>query len=363
MKIIKADLNNCNVNLANSIRKEFELDVFHETNKLIDDYLKKDYKNIIVILYDGMGKKIIDDVDNLDFFKDNLKDTIHSVLPSTTVASTTSMQTGLYPSEHNWLGWDTYIPEMKENISLYLNTYKDTDILCDINVGMTYMPYKTIVEEINEKGKYKAYQLFPFGENPYLDIDDMFKKITKYSKENNKKYIYAYCTEPDGLLHETGNNSKEVIDCLHLLNDKSKEYINNLEDSLVIITADHGHIDTDCFYLEDYPDILEVLDNSTSIEPRFCSFHVKKNKHKEFIDLYNKYFKNDFLLKTKDELLNENYLGINNNKRLKDTLGDFILLAISDKSILDKRLDRVIKSNHAGLVENEVLIPLIVIER
>ncbi len=64
MKLVKCDLNNCNVNVANSIRKKFELETFHETNKLIDDYLK-----------------------------DNLKEVITSVHPATTTASTTSMQT------------------------------------------------------------------------------------------------------------------------------------------------------------------------------------------------------------------------------------------------------------------------------
>ena len=93
MKLVKCDLNNCNVNVANSIRKKFELETFHETNKLIDDYLNDNYQNIIVILYDGMGKKILDDIDNIDYFKDNLKEVITSVHPATTTASTTSMQT------------------------------------------------------------------------------------------------------------------------------------------------------------------------------------------------------------------------------------------------------------------------------
>lgn len=363
MKLVKCDLNNCNVNVANSIRKEFELETFHGTNKLIDDYLKDNYQNIIVILYDGMGKKILDDINNIDYFKDNLKEVITSVHPATTTASTTSMQTGLFPAEHNWLGWDTYIPELKRSVTLYRNTYKDTDISCDIPVGKTYMPYKTIVEEINEKGKYKAIELFPFGENPYMDIDDMFKKIIEYSSDKTKKYIYAYYTDPDALLHEFGNDSKEVIDCIKMLNDKSKEYIEKLKNSLVIITADHGHTDIEYYYLEDYSDVQDLLENETSLEPRFCSFHVKKDKFLEFINLYNKYFKNDFILKTKQELLDEKYLGEIENKRLKSTLGDFFFLAKSNKGIKDKRTCEVMKSSHAGITDREMEIPLIIVKR
>ena len=268
MKLVKCDLNNCNVNVANSIRKKFELETFHKTNKLIDDYLKE---------------------------------VITSVHPATTTASTTSMQTWLFPAEHNWLGWDTYIPELKRSVTLYKNAYKDTDILCDIPVGKTYMPYKTIVEEINEKGKYKAVELFPFGKKNYTNLDDMFKKIIKYSRDKTKKYIYAYYTEPDCLLHEFGNNTKEVIDCIKMLNDKSKEYIEKLENSLVIITSDHGHTDIEYYYLEDYPDVQDLLENE--------------------------------------------------NKRLKSTLGDFFFLAKSNKGIKDKKGDEVMKSSHAGITD------------
>lgn len=363
MELIKCNLNNCNVNVANSIRKEFGLKIYHETNKILDEYLKDNYKNIIVILYDGMGKKILDDINDIDFFKNNLKATIHSVHLATTTASTTSMQTGLFPAEHNWLGWDTYIPELKRSVTLYRNTYKDTDILCDIPVGKTYMPYKTIVEEINENKKYKAIELFPFGSNPYTDIDDMFKKIIKYSRDKTKKYIYAYYDNPDTLLHEFGNNSKEVINCIQELNNKTEKYLQELNNSLVIITSDHGHIDTTYYYLEDYHDIQELLTNETSLEPRFCSFHVKKDKFSEFIKLYNKYFKDEFIIKTKKELLDESYLGLGQNKRLESTLGDFILISKNNKGIRDLRTDEIMKSSHAGITDREMEIPLIIIRR
>ena len=112
----------------------------------------------------------------------------------------------------------------------------------------------------------------------------MFKKIIKYSRDKTKKYIYAYYTEPDCLLHEFGNNTKEVIDCIKMLNDKSKEYIEKLENSLVIITSDHGHTDIEYYYLEDYPDVQDLLENE--------------------------------------------------NKRLKSTLGDFFFLAKSASHLL-----------------------------
>ena len=44
------DYNNCLVNLANSILKRFDVETTASTLPLADEYLKKDYKNVVVLL-------------------------------------------------------------------------------------------------------------------------------------------------------------------------------------------------------------------------------------------------------------------------------------------------------------------------
>ena len=63
------------------------------------------------------------------------------------------------------------------------------------------MKTKTIVKEINDEGKYKAYELFPFGKDSYNNIDEMFERIEKLCSKDEKKYIYAYDEEPDYSMH------------------------------------------------------------------------------------------------------------------------------------------------------------------
>lgn len=48
------------------------------------------------------------------------------------------------------------------------------------------MKEKSIEEYINEEGKYKAYSLFPFGDNSYTDILDMYNKIKELCTEPSK---------------------------------------------------------------------------------------------------------------------------------------------------------------------------------
>jgi hypothetical protein len=55
-----------------------------ETLKLLDRYLEKDYKNVVVILLDGMGKCVIEhNLEKNGFFNTHLAGTYVSTFPST----------------------------------------------------------------------------------------------------------------------------------------------------------------------------------------------------------------------------------------------------------------------------------------
>jgi len=58
--IVYPDYSNSIANLANSILKKWGLPTNGKTLELLDRYLAKDYKNVVVILLDGMGRCIIE---------------------------------------------------------------------------------------------------------------------------------------------------------------------------------------------------------------------------------------------------------------------------------------------------------------
>ena len=104
--VLKNDYNECITNLACSIRKHFDLEYKHNTLDYVDKILDKNKpKNVVVILFDGMGSRILDrTLDKNDFFIKNKYKEITSVFPATTTAATTSMMTGLNPVEHGYTG-------------------------------------------------------------------------------------------------------------------------------------------------------------------------------------------------------------------------------------------------------------------
>ena len=104
-KIVWPDYQNCIANLPNSILKKWNLAPVGDTLPLADAYLKKEYKNVVVLLLDGMGTSILENILDKDGpFRSHLAGSYKSVFLSTTVAATTSAMSGLQPCEHSWLG-------------------------------------------------------------------------------------------------------------------------------------------------------------------------------------------------------------------------------------------------------------------
>ena len=365
MKIIYPDYEKCLTNLTNSILKYFDITPYHKTLKELDKVLEEsNYDNIILLIYDGMGSNILSrNLNENSFLRKHKIEDIKAIFPPTTTASTTTLLSGLNPCEHGWLGWDLYFKCLDETVTMFLNTKKDTNILVsEENMAQKYFSYKSIIDLINEK--YKAFKLMPFGDNAYNDLADLNNKVINLCKEKGKKFIYAYYDEPDHTTHNEGTDSNITVKLYEEIDKSTKELYEKLKDTntLVIVTADHGHINSKDITLSDYKDIFNLLKHDVSIEGRACAFFIKEGKSQEFEQLFNKYFKDDFILYTKEEVIKNKLFGKGTeNKYFKDSLGDYLAVAITNKYFRYNENSVKLTSMHAGLTEDEMLVPLIII--
>lgn len=365
---VKNNYNECLTNLACSIRKHFELDYNHNTLDYIDKLLEeKQPKNTIVMLFDGMGSRILDrTLKEDDFFIKNRYKEITTVFPATTTAATQSMRSGLNPIEHGWMGWNTYLSPIDKIITLFMNSEKGKDEICgeylQIQDKVLYQDF--IPSLINKEGKYSAVELFPFGPDAYHGLDELLSRVKETSQKEGKKYIYAYDDEPDHTMHDFGPDSEEAISLIKERNEKVEKLCNELEDSIIIIVADHGHIKVDHIYLKDYPELLDMLERNTSIEQRAVSFKVKPGKKEEFANLFNKLLGEYFKLYTKEDIIESNLFGTGTpNEIFEPALGDFIAIAENSNKCLVSDGDDILVSQHAGYTDDEVYVPLIIIDK
>ena len=74
-----------------------------------------------------------------------------------------------------------------------------------------------------------------------------------------------------------------------------------------------------------------------------------------------KSFCKDFDLYTKEEIINSKIFGEGTeNEVFRDILGDYLAIAKTDKALLYGGAE-ILKSQHAGYTDDEILVPLIII--
>ncbi len=356
------------LSIASSVLNHFGVkDCQHKTLPEFDKLLEKDYKNIIVILFDGLGTSALNyHLEENDFLRKHYVTDISSVFPSTTVAATTSILSGYSPLECGWLGWDLYFEEIGENVAVFKNTLqKNGEPAAKYNVAHKYIPYKNVMQRIEKvKGRKGAYCVALFSKYRIKSVEDICKTIYKLSNKRKKKYIYAYWHQPDGAMHGHGVTSPEAHKEILHINSEVEKLCSKLKDSLVIITADHGLCDSVNLFLEDYPELYDMLKIPPSIEPgRAMSFFVKDGLQDAFKKEFNRLFGDSFRLMAKEEVFSENILGYGKpHPRTHGFVGDFLAIATTEKTLFTAREEHEFVGVHAGLTEEEMTVPFIAIE-
>lgn len=355
------------LSIASSVLNHFGVkDCQHKSLPEFDELLSKDYKNVVVMLFDGLGISAINEhLKENDFLRKHFVCPISSVFPSTTVAATTSIESGYSPAETSWLGWDLYFDEIGENVAVFRNALqKNGEPAASYNVAQKYIPYKRIFERIEEvNGKGSAVYVSPFSKHHIKSVPHICRTVKRLSKRRKKKYIYTYWYQPDKAMHDYGVKSEQAHEQILLINNEVEQLCKQLKNSLVIITADHGLCDGVNEYLEDYPELSAMLKVPPSIEPRALSFFVKDGTKNDFKKEFNRLFGDDFRLMTKEEVFAENLFGFGKpHKKTYDFVGDYFAVATGEKSLFIEREDREFIGVHAGLTEEEMTVPFIATE-
>lgn len=368
MSKVFPDYTNCPVNVANSILKYFNCKTFHPGHPLIDQMLQeKQYKHVILYLADGLGiAQLNEHLDETSFLRTHLAADMSSVFPPTTTAATTTYTTGLMPNEHGWLGWNMYIKDIDEIVTLFKNCIRDTFVPFDFteDYAEDRYPNHYLHQIINETGDGKGYFYFPFKWTIYKSKDELKNEVLKLCSKDEKNYMYLYDTQPDSLMHTIGNHEKDVTKQICEINEFLENLSKDLKDTLIIVTADHGHVDVTPVFLSDHPKLIEMMIRPTSLEARCAVFHIKPEYRQQFKEEFERSFsKEEFVLYSSDKVKEMQLFGLGESREgFDDSIGDYIAIAISDKMIVDSPDSFILKSHHAGLTEAEMRIPLILID-
>lgn len=373
------------VNLMSSIKRALGGKSKYKPLELFD-FSNISKKNIVLIIIDGLGYNYLTKYGKDSFLYKNLKGKITSVFPATTASAMTTFSTGLAPQQHALTGWFMYLKEigavsvilpftsragdlkLSKGKIKYKDIYNEKSFFEDLKTASTSIKHKAYIDSEYSRLVDKGAKKLPFS-----NLNGFFRQISKaLNATNNKKYILAYWAKLDSLCHEKGTDSQEAKKHLNELDKKVKSLAKLLKNknTVIIISADHGLIDTKekdrIIELKNHPRFVETLAMPLSGEPRVVYCYVKPQKVKEFENYVKTEFKNACEIYKSDDLVKNNYFGLfEPNEKLKDRIGDYVLIMKENYIMKDLVLgeeQHIYIGNHGGVSEEEMFVPLIVIE-
>lgn len=351
-------------NLACSVLRHFGVeDVANETLPALDAALKQAPSNIVLLLLDGLGaQNLAEHLPPDAFLRRHVDSVYHSVFPPTTVAATTSVDTGLFPSQHGWLGWTMYFKPVDQNIVCFLNTDDEGKPFPVEQVAYRCCPYETVVQKLNRQGV-KACKVSAYDGEIVRNLEEMEQKIVALCREPGRHYINCYYSEPDATMHRTGDRHRAVTEEIRKLDAWVEGLAGQLRDTLLIVTADHGHITCDGMSLETMSDLPALLRRPPSIEPRCFSLFAKDGMSEALGQYLHTHFAPDFRVYTHDEVLREELFGPGPMHPVaQDAIGDYLVVAERPKTLFNTtRQMLAMPGAHAGGMQKEKEIPLILI--
>jgi hypothetical protein len=205
----------------------------------------------------------------------------------------------------------------------------------------------------------------------YRDLDDLLAQISAELHTGGQKFVYAYWPELDSLGHREGIRSAAAR--THLL-ELDQAFMTLLEqvqgtDTLVIVCADHGQIDTTPatrLCLDDHPGLRDMLAMPFCGEPRSVYCYLRPGCEARFDDYVASELAGVAQAFAPSQLVDGNWFGLGEpHPELVRRIGDRVLLMQSNYTLKDwlpqeKRVELV--GAHGGLSDDELLVPLIIAE-
>lgn len=344
----------------------------------------RESRNVILLVIDGLGYESLLNFGQGGALHSHLRSKMTSVFPSTTATAITTFMTGQAPQQHGLTGWHTYLKELGCVTAVLpfrprvASSGFNSNII-DVHRLYGHIPLFDLIDRPSyvvapEWIIHSEFNVAHSGSallHGYNTLDQCFQNIGDVVKASRQdKYIYAYWPDFDRYSHESGCNSLRVQRHFAELDAAFARLLKDLEgsNSTIIVTADHGFIDTEAnrvIQLCDHPVMQDSLVLPLCGEPRAAYCYVHPHKQQQFTDYVSRELVNYAELKSSDMLVEEGYFGSGQaHPCLYDRIGHYVLI-MKENYVLKDRLAGespfVQIGVHGGISAQEMYVPLIVV--
>ncbi|TCS73445.1 putative AlkP superfamily pyrophosphatase or phosphodiesterase [Sulfuritortus calidifontis] len=336
-------------------------------------------RHVLLLVVDGLGHAWLQR--GTDTLRRHLRGAMTSVFPSTTASAIPTFLTGLAPQQHGLTGWHMYFREIgaiAAPLPFRLRTGRQAlraagvspaallglSPLCDRLARPCHVlaPQHIVHSDFNVALSGRARR------HGYGKLAELFALLRQLLGESEPSYLYAYWPELDSLAHEHGSVSAPAAQALAELDAACAELFASARgsDSLIIVTADHGFIDTtpaDTLDLEEHPQLRQTLRLPLCGEPRVAYAYVRPGHERQFEAYVEAQWAGRVLCLKRDEVLARAWLGPGApHPALAERLGDYVLIAqgrtiLRDWLLGEERYRHI--GVHGGLSPAEMQVPLV----
>ncbi len=359
----------------------------------LDAFLPSPAERVLLFILDGMGylhlNRLLSELPDLLLHELIARGTmvpVTSVFPATTATALATLNTGLTPQEHGMLGYRLYLKETAAitnmlSLSVLGNKVSDSALEAGIDVK-TFLNVPTLLEQLRPLGveshvilsKHLASSglsslLYNGGAVMYpgVNLSDMLVTARQIlNRASEKTFISMYWGATDTIAHVRGPWTDHFAAELRSVDASfARELYGRVEDTLLIIASDHGFMpmtDDDYVDITDYPPLFNNLSLPPVGDTRSAYLFVRDGRKEQVRRFINEAFGDDILCLDSEEALEAGLFGTGKIRReVRDRIGDLIISSTGEKALYYPYKDSTrLRGMHAGLTQQEMLVPFIV---
>lgn len=342
----------------------------------------RQYRNVVLLVVDGLGDAWLQRQSDAWWMSRHRRDRMTTVFPTTTASAITTYLTGCAPQQHAITGWHVWLRELAAVTAVlpgtpraggadYAKTRVDVKRLFGHTAfadGLERASWMLSPESIVNSPYNRAHQ----GQatmRSFRKMRDLFSQLVKMVKGDRRQFIYAYWSELDHIGHEKGMNSPAAIQHARQIDEEIARCMDRVRgsDTLLIVTADHGQVDTrddSEICVNDHPEWQDMLLLPLCGERRASYAYVRHERRADFERYVTEHFADALALMPSADVIEQGWFGHGDaHPELRNRVGDYLLLAkehhyVKDWLPQERRYGHI--GLHGSLTEEELYVPLIV---
>lgn len=341
----------------------------------------RDHRQVLLLVIDGLGLNYLRAHPEAACLNAHLGGGLTSVYPPTTASAITSYLTGDAPQQHGLTGWHMFFLELGSVLAVLPGHARYGGVgLRQAGIDPTRLfghtpfadrigiPTYNLSPGYIARSDFNRAHLGRGHSRSFDELKDLLDQASTLLKCNGPRFLYAYWPELDSLGHRFGIWSDQARAHLLELDRAFEDFLSRIRgsDTLVIVCADHGQIDTtasDRLDLEDHPRLAETLALPLCGEPRSVYCYLRPGFEARFDAYVRDELSGIVDAYPSSELIEAGWFGFGTpHPQLERRIGDRVLLARDHyllKDWLPQEPRHELIGVHGGLSDDELWVPCI----